>query len=118
MRKIVVFLCACLLLCIGGSCGAKEVPKGENPPTTDGGEKTYTIELDIGVVSNANYSLSITSITVKHGDTIELPTPSCAGYTFKYWSWKSREFTDTVFTLDKDIVLVAEWKETDWPDNF
>ena len=117
MRRFWAFLCAFLLLC-AVACGTEEVPKGENPPITDGEQKSYTIELDIGAVANANYTLSVTSITVNHGDKIELPTPSCPGFTFKYWSYKSAAFTDTVFMLDKDIVLVAEWKETDWPDNF
>ena len=117
MRKFGAFLCSFLLLC-AVSCGTEEPPKGENPPISDGTQKSYTIELDVGAVANANYTLSVSSITVKHGDKIELPTPSCAGYTFKYWSYKSSEFTDTIFTLDKDIVLVAEWKEAEWPDNF
>ena len=141
MRKLSCFLCLSLFLlafvgCNGGdntkvsvdSDISSEIENNEILPESgstsediggdDKEEKTYTIELDVGVVANSKYILSVDSITLKYGDEIELPTPTCDGYTFKYWSWKGQKFTDSVFTLDKDIVLVAEWKENDWPDNF
>ena len=118
MKKFFAAICAFVCLLGAVACTTVEPPIDDTPPSTGSAEITYTITLDVGVVSNGKYTLSTTSITVKYGDPIELPTPTCAGYTFKYWSLKSREFTDTVFTLDEDIVLVAEWKENDWPDNF
>ena len=136
MRKWSYFLCLSLFLLAFVGCNGRDNTKvsvdsdisseesvesssaSEDISAEDKDEKTYTIELDVGAVSNSKYVLEVDSITVQHGDALELPTPTCAGYTFKYWSWKGQKFTDTVFTLDKDIVLVAEWKENDWPDNF
>ena len=141
MRKWSYFLCLSLFLLAFVGCNGRDNTKvsvdsdissetenseilpesganSEDIGSDDKDEKTYTIELDVGAVANSKYVLAVTSITVKYGEEIELPTPTCAGYTFKYWSWKGQKFTDTIFTLDKDIVLVAEWKENDWPDNF
>lgn len=124
MRKLFCFLCsgifffgaACNVSAKDGSSFETSVIESDSEEVASG--KTYTIGLDVGAVANSEYFLSVASVTLKHGDAINLPEPSCAGYLFKYWSLKGREFTDNVFTSDKDIVLIAEWQEMPWPDNY
>ena len=105
----------------GPSCGGYDENSENDLPDEDSGngeKETYMIYLDVGAVSNLDYSLEVVFFSVEYGETIKLPIPYCKGYVFRYWSLKGKRFSDEIFTLRTDITLVAEWKETDWPDNF
>lgn len=59
----------------------------------------------------------ISSITVKHGDTVTLPTPVREGYTFQGW-YKDEALTlsvQSVMTVNEDTVLYAKWTKNEVP---
>ena len=98
----------------GDNTGGDNGNEPPEPPATP----EYVITLDLGAAAGGDYTISVESIKIKNGETINLPTPACVGLEFRYWSYSGNPFSDEIFAFDADITLVAEWTETvDYPPN-
>ena len=75
---------------------------------------SYTITYTAGDVEDpSQVQMQKTTQSVYYGESFTLETPTCAGYLFNGWKIQGEEefFTDTVYTFEKDIVLVAIWEK-------
>ena len=76
-------------------------------------DEPHYIFYDMGVCEdNPNVIISRTEQLIYTGDVFEMPTPSCDKYIFLGWTLDgTTTFNATVYNFEKDITLVAKWRE-------
>lgn len=96
--------------------------------TVNGGKYAYERDITLVAVWAASYTITYTfgdvedptqvkiNQTTQHvyyGEEFTLESASCSGYLFNGWKIQGEDefFTETVYNLDKDIVLVAIWEK-------
>lgn len=75
--------------------------------------KTYTVQYDLGVVSNDGYAtIDSYAQTVKYDQSYTLEIPACYGYDFTGWVLINTDtvVTDGVWLIDSNVILTALWK--------
>lgn len=82
----------------------------------------YVITYEVNT-EHASVSANSQTVTFNSEFTLLTPTTTLSNYTFSHWKLKDSgaEFSDnTVYSLARDIVVVAVWKPvggSDWSDN-
>ncbi len=114
MKKFLTILFALLLALSAlsfAACGSDSSKDPDNPDNP-GKAEIYTISYEFGdMEGKAEVTIARKSFTVKSGESFTLDTPNPSDK-FEYWVIKgtTEEFKSGVFTLDKDVTLVAVWK--------
>ena len=115
MKKFLTVLFA-VMLALGAvslvACGNENPPSNPSEPSNPDAEKTYTVTYEFGdMEGKAEITIERKSFTVKSGEefVLDIPTPKDK---FDYWVIKGtdEEFKSGVFTLDRDVTLVAVWR--------
>ena len=95
-------------------------PSYEDEPgetSTGSTTQTYTLTYNLGVLeNNASANLNGSRIkTIRYGEIFTLPTPTCAGWDFLYWTveGETTEFTASTYPFKKNVTLVAVWVENE-----
>ena len=82
----------------------EQTTEAKPAPTKPADDNYYTIGF------NTNGGAIIDSIKVKKGDSITLPTPKKAGYTFYRWIDSSNNVYSGTIKPTKNLVLIAKWR--------
>ena len=89
----------------------------EGETSTGSTTQTYTLTYNLGVLeNNASANLNGSRIkTIRYGEIFTLPTPTCAGWDFLYWTveGETTEFTASTYPFKKNVTLVAVWVENE-----
>ena len=101
------------------SASYDEVSYEDEPGENSAGSttQTYTLTYNLGVLeNNASANLNGSRIkTIRYGEIFTLPTPTCAGWDFLYWTveGETTEFTASTYPFKKNVTLVAVWVENE-----
>lgn len=82
----------------------QQTTKATTQPTQPAVVDYYTVGF------NTNGGMLIDTMRVKKGQSITLPTPKKAGYTFWKWIDSSNKVYSGTITPTKNLVLIAKWR--------